>query len=84
MMDSNRPNGHAREVAVTDTELTVRLEDCRTISTPLIWFPRLLNATPEQRANFERIGDGEGIHWPNVDEDLSGAGILRRVHAPGA
>lgn len=74
----------AREVAVSGTELTVYLKDGRTISAPLKWFPRLLNATPEQRGNFELIGDGEGIHWPDADEDLSIAGILRGVHAPGA
>lgn len=74
----------AREVAVTGTELIVRLKDGRTISAPLKWFPRLLNATPEQRANFELLGDGDGIHWPDADEDLSVAGILRGVRAPRA
>lgn len=74
----------AREAAVTGTELTVRLTDGRIVSAPLTWFPRLLNATPEQRSNFELIGDGEGIHWPDADEDLSVAGILRGVRAPGA
>jgi len=73
----------AREVAVNSTQLTVCLMDGRTVSVPLTWFPRLLRATPEQRNNFELIGDGEGIHWPEVDEDLSVAGILRGVHAPG-
>jgi hypothetical protein len=74
----------AREVAVTGTELTVHLKDGRTVSAPLTWFPKLLNATPQQRANFELLGDGEGIHWPDAEEDLSIAGILRGVHAPGA
>jgi hypothetical protein len=73
----------ARDVAVSSTELTVYLKDGRTVSAPLEWFPRLLNATPEQRGNFELIGDGEGIHWPDADEDLSIAGILRGVKAPG-
>jgi hypothetical protein len=74
----------AREVAVTGTELIVHLKDGRTVSAPLSWFPRLLQATPNQRAHLELIGDGEGIHWPDADEDLSVAGILRGVHAPGA
>jgi len=73
----------AREVTLSDAELIVRLGDGRTVSAPLNWFPRLLKATPEQRKNFELIGDGEGIHWPDVDEDLSIAGLLRGVRAPG-
>jgi hypothetical protein len=77
-------NSQAPSVEVSSTELTVSLQDGRTISAPLTWFPRLLNATLEQRANFELIGDGEGIHWPDADEDLSVAGILRGVRAPGA
>jgi hypothetical protein len=74
----------AREVAVSSTELTVHLMDGRTICAPLTWFPRLLNATPEQRNHFELMGGGEGIHWPDADEDLSVAGILRGIHAPDA
>ncbi len=69
---------------MSTTELTVHLKDGRRISAPLNWFPRLLNATPEQRAKFELMGDGEGIHWPDADEDLSVAGILRGIRAPGA
>lgn len=71
-------------VEVSETQLTVWLKDGRTVSAPLTWFPRLLNATREQRANFELIGDGEGIHWLDADEDLSIAGLLRGVRAPGA
>ena len=67
----------ARQVEVTDDELTVVLADGRRISAPLAWFPRLLRATPEQRANWELLGDGEGIHWPDADEDLSVSGLLR-------
>ena len=84
MNTSSLETARASEVEVTSTELIVRLRDGRTISAPLSWFPRLLNATPEQRANFELLGDGEGIHWPDTDEDLSVAGILRGVRAPGA
>jgi len=67
----------AREVSVSDDDLTVLLADGRKISVPLAWFPRLLQATAEQRRNFELFGDGEGIHWPEVDEDLSVTGLLR-------
>ena len=67
----------AREVSISDDELTVSLADGRKISVPLVWFPRLLHATADQRRNFELLGDGEGIHWPDIDEDLSVAGLLR-------
>jgi hypothetical protein len=67
----------AREVSISDDEITVLLADGRKISVPLVWFPRLLHATPNQRQNFELLGDGEGIHWPDIDEDLSVAGLLR-------
>jgi Protein of unknown function (DUF2442) len=67
----------AREVSLSDDELTVSLTDGRRVSVPLVWFPRLLHATPEQRQHFELLGDGEGIHWPEIDEDLSVAGLLR-------
>jgi len=77
-------NSQAQSVDVSDTRLAFHLKDGRTVSIPLTWFPRLLNATPEQRENFELIGEGEGIHWPHVDEHLSVAGILRGIHAPGA
>jgi hypothetical protein len=72
----------AREVSVSDDELTVVLADGRRISVPLTWFPRLLRATPAQLYKFEILGDGEGIHWPDVDEDLSVAGLLRGTPAP--
>ena len=67
----------AEEVTCTDDELIVSLLDGRTISIPILWFPKLANATPEQRANFEILGHGEGIHWPEIDEDLSVKGLLR-------
>ena len=62
--------------------LIVDLLDGRTISVPLVWFPRLLSATPEQRANWRVAGGGFGIHWPDVDEDLSTEGLLRGAPAP--
>jgi len=72
----------AQEIRVTNDELIVSLVDGRTISVPLVWFPRLLHATAEQRNYFEILGDGEGIHWPHIDEDVSVAGLLRGVRAP--
>ena len=64
-------------VEVSDDTLSVALMDGRTISVPLVWFPRLLNATPEQRQNWRISSGGYGIHWPDVDEDLSAEGLLR-------
>ena len=77
-------NPRAQEVEVTEDELRVSLADGRRVSVPLAWFPRLLHASAAQRAKWELLGDGEGIHWPDVDEDLSVAGILRGAPAPGA
>ncbi len=57
--------------------LIVDLMDGRTISTPLLWFPRLAKATAEQRAHWEKASGGYGIHWPELDEDLSSEGLLR-------
>jgi hypothetical protein len=74
----------AIDLRVTDDELTVLLADGRRVSAPLVWFPRLLNATKAQRDRWELLGDGEGIHWPAVDEDLSVAGLLRGTPAPGS
>jgi hypothetical protein len=70
------------EVEVTDESLNVTLMDGRTIGVPLVWYPRLLNATPEQRDNWQIAGGGYGIHWPDVDEDLSTEGLLRGAPAP--
>jgi hypothetical protein len=65
------------DVRVTDDALEVRLRDGRKVSAPLSWFPRLLAATPAQRAKWESAAAGHGIHWPDIDEDLSVAGLLR-------
>jgi len=70
-----------QNVNTTDDTLTVDLSDGRTISVPLNWYPRLLHGTPEERANWRLIGQGEGIHWPDLDEDLSIAGILAGRHS---
>ncbi len=74
----------ARGVHITEDELTVVLADGRTISVPLAWFPRLLHASPADRQKFRVIGNGVGIHWPELDEDLSVEGLLRGARAPGA
>ncbi|MDY7094328.1 MAG: DUF2442 domain-containing protein [Acidobacteriota bacterium] len=66
----------ADQVTVTDEELKVVLVDGRRVCVPLTWFPRLLEAPPEARNRWELLGDGEGIHWPDADEDLSVAGLL--------
>jgi hypothetical protein len=63
-------------VLVTEDLVTFDLVDGRILSVPLAWSWRLSTATPEQRARFEIIGDGQGVHWPDVDEDLSAQGIL--------
>ena len=72
-------------VEVTDDTITAHLVDGRVISVPLAWSWRLSDATPAQRANWELIGDGHGIHWPDVDEDISAEGMLHGVpaHHPG-
>ncbi len=58
-------------IAFTEQAMQVSLDDGRMISVPLAWYPRLLNATSSERMQFELIGDGEGIHWPALDEDIS-------------
>jgi len=63
-------------VTVTNDTLSVDLSDGRTISVPLAWFPRLVNATQEERNNWRLIGRGEGIHWEDIDEDISVEGLL--------
>ena len=65
------------DVEITDDEVRVRLMDGRTISAPLAWYPRLLHATEEQRDAWEIAGGGYGIHWEEIDEDLSTEGLLR-------
>ena len=71
-------------VRTTDDELVVAFADGRTLSVPLAWYPRLLNASAEQRSDWRLIGEGEGIHWSQIDEDLSAEGLLRGIAAPGS
>ena len=71
----------ARDIEIRDDELQVSLSDGRRVCVPLVWFPRLLEASSEQRENWELLGDGEGIRWPEIDEDLSVAGFLAGARA---
>ncbi len=66
----------AIDVTVDDTTLRVSLDDGREIAAPVEWFPRLRDASPADRANWRLIGAGEGIHWPEIDEDVSVLGLL--------
>jgi len=66
----------ARSVTVSEESLTVDLMDGRTIIVPLVWYPRLWHGKPEERNHFEIFGDGTYVHWPDLDEDLTVAGIL--------
>jgi hypothetical protein len=70
------PRLRARDVRVSEETLSVLLADGRTISVPLEWYPRLHRASPAQRANWRLIGQGDGIHWPDIDEDISTIGLL--------
>ena len=66
----------ARKVAITDERLTVELDDGRTITVPILWYPRLAHGTRKERNHWELIAAGDGIHWPDLDEDLSVEGLL--------
>jgi hypothetical protein len=72
------------DVRFDEASLIVDLMDGRTISVPLTWYPRLANATSTQRENWEKAGAGYGIHWPEIDEDLSTEGLLRGAPASWA
>ena len=69
-------NTAAKGVTVGEDSLVVELSDGRTIAAPVTWFPRLLHGTPAERSNWRLIGSGEGIHWPDLDEDISVASLL--------
>jgi Protein of unknown function (DUF2442) len=71
-------------VTFTDADISVKLKDGRTISAPLSWYPRLLNATVAERNHWQPCAAGYGIHWPDIDEDLSVEGLLRGAPAPQA
>jgi hypothetical protein len=71
-----------KDIKVTDDTITAYLVDGRIISVPLAWSWRLSEATPEQRRNYEIIGDGQGVHWPDIDEDISAEGMMYGIPAP--
>ena len=77
-----KPGERVKNVHITDDSLSVDLMDGRTISVPLTWYPRLLHASDKQRQNWKIAGGGFGIHWPDIDEDLSTEGLLRGAPAP--
>jgi len=77
-----KPGERVADVRCDDDTLSVDLADGRTIIVPLAWYPRLLDATPAQRQNWQPCGGGFGIHWPDIDEDLSTQGLLAGAPAP--
>ena len=79
-----RADERVKAVCFTEDTISVDLMDGRTITVPLAWYPRLLNALPEQRTKWEVCGGGYGIHWEEIDEDLSTEGMLRGAPAPNA
>jgi hypothetical protein len=72
-----KPGERVKDVRFTEDTMSVDLLDGRTIVVPLVWYPKLLDASPEQRKNWKLSGAGFGIHWPDTDEDLSTEGLLR-------
>ena len=72
----------ATELTFRGNQLEVHLEDGRMLSVPLDWYPRLERASPQQRKNFQWLGKGMAIHWPDIDEDISVEGLLRGLRAP--
>jgi len=81
MRTAATPEIRIKSLEVTEDTISADLADGRTIRVPLIWSWRLSEATPEQRQNFEILGGGLGVHWPDVDEDLSAEGLLYGVPA---
>jgi len=70
-----------KNIQIAEDTITAQLVDGRTISVPLAWSWRLSEATPKQRAHYELIGDGQGVHWPDIDEDISAEGMLYGIPA---
>jgi hypothetical protein len=85
-MSTSEPKAGERitAVRVTEDDLTVDLLDGRTMTVPLAWYPRLVNASERERNNFRIIGGGYVINWPDIDEHLSAQGLLAGAPAPGA
>ena len=74
--ENDRRPAKAQNVAITDDTLTIDLVDGRTVSAPLAWYPRLAHGSPAERSKWRLIGRGEGIHWPDLDEDISVDSVL--------
>ncbi|MBK7267287.1 MAG: DUF2442 domain-containing protein [Ignavibacteriales bacterium] len=81
-MPTSTSDERIKNVKIDENLITVDLMDGRIISVPLVWYPSLMNATPEQLMNWEIAGGGYGIHWPDLDEDLSTEGFLRGAPSP--
>ena len=79
---TNLNEARIKNVEITDEEIVAHLIDGRTISVPLAWSWRISEASPQERAHYEIIGDGHGIHWPDIDEDISAEGMLYGTPAP--
>ena len=75
-LPSDLAEARAQRVSVTEDALTVELVDGRTVTVPVTWYPRLAHGTLAERRNWRLIGEGEGIHWPDLDEDVSIEGLL--------
>ena len=82
MNTAARSEPRIQQVRVTEDEIIAQLADGRVISVPLAWSWRLSEATPRQRARFRLIGSGQGVHWPDIDEDISAIGMLIGTPAP--
>ncbi len=76
-----RERARIQTIKITEEAIVAQLKDGRMISVPLVWSWRLSEASPSERANFEFIGDGEGVHWPDIDEDISAEGMLHGIPA---
>lgn len=75
-LDNNKREVRAQSVQISEDTLTLEIVDGRTISVPLMWYPRLWYGTPQERDHYEIFGDGAYVHWPDLDEDLTAEGIL--------
>lgn len=80
-LQSERAEARAQRVSVTEDTLTVELVDGRTVTVPVTWYPRLAHGSVAERANWRLIGEGEGVHWPDLDEDISIEGLLAGRHS---
>jgi hypothetical protein len=75
-MSTSTADVRADKIVISDDSLTISLSDGRSVSVPLNWYPRLLHGTPEERSNWRLIGNNEGVHWPDLDEDISVGNLL--------